>query len=228
MKILRIPLAAAIIAVGCTSNSLSTDPRLRPGTSIPPPWHYRNAYIEPDWHTVTKLLDVIEDPKASAAARHLALKKIRPLKVIEKPGFWTSILESPRFDDEHKRVCLTLLFTRHVPPGTRLTELAGIEGVSKWFTPLNVSDDSAAQDDELSSRGAMMFSMQPPLLVYEYGDSKFYDPNGAIYFSVSKKMTVDELIKAANTFEKWDGPELDDTYIVDLVASPGSEKGSLK
>ncbi len=67
-----------------------------------------------------------------------------------------------------------------------------------------------------------MFVLQPPLFIYDPKESKHYHPNGAISFSLDRRITLEELVEAVR-----DPDGLNQPRIVDLTASPGSRKSDL-
>ena len=77
---------------------------------------------------------------------------------------------------------------------------------------------------DLSSDGDQVLSLQPPLLRNDRHESKYYLPQGGIIFSLSKKVTIEELIDAVNKGDV----RRDEPYIMDLLASPGRELNDLK
>ena len=219
-------LLAGVLA-GCANRPAENDARLTDALGWShlhqsAQWHHHNGFARADPKETARLLDVIENPDASDKARYRAIMRIRSLVVVESPSVWAGILDSPRFDDDYKRTCLALLFSRHVTPGMRLGELAALDGVSRWITKDNIRDGSWIQHTSLISRGECVFVLQPPLFIYDPKESKYYHPNGGIDFSLDRRITLEELVEAVR-----DPDGLNQPHIVDLTASPGSRKSDL-
>jgi hypothetical protein len=104
-----LTLAAAALATGCCTSPVSSLER------------------------VNQLLAAVTNHASSRVEFDLAMLAISKESVSESPLDWADAVDDPGLDNYRRRKCLFALFTRHAPPGTRLSRLGGILYGREWF-----------------------------------------------------------------------------------------------
>jgi hypothetical protein len=161
-----------------------------------------------------KYLFVAKNPEAPPTEVENAMRKLCRMRVIERPEFWVAIVNNPAYGVDERRDALVALFRRHFPPGTRLNRFPKLLGTSDWYSDRNLIKVTTASHLPLNNRGKCVYMYQPNLM--RSGDAKRYGQNGAVYFSLSKYISEDELVLALTGRREDEG-----IRIVELSAHPG-------
>lgn len=157
----------------------------------------------------------IADPASSKDSLLNALSNLK--EVNENSTFWADIANSDRFNNDHRRRAVFMLFKRHVKPKIRLKELGEILNHPTWLQFENIHIIK-----ELTGEIPVEFNLNnTAILINIFPDL----PDGqyerwAIYLSIEGKISVEDFYKIISSGGKKVMKELRERKLLEFGLSP--------
>jgi len=115
---------------------------------------------------------------------------IQGAPVIEYPRFWVDLVNDQSRSDRDRTICVVLLFLRHLRLADSLPILGQVPGMENWFNDTNLLNATVYSTVPVRREvGQTVFLFQPEFMRKE---------QGGVYFTVSKSISVRDLISIIN------------------------------